>query len=293
MMGGRFLSGGSVAGSSPESLGPFRFVLGYREFKQLFRAENGAYMRKIGLIGTVCAGWFSVAAVFTYYIPLFFSLPSSAGISKDEFWPVTGGFLIGCFFVWCLVRPPFLFVFRSGEARSFFRFHGLRVPGGVDPRGLSVSVSTSLCALGGEEVAADGTVVRTPYAFMRRWPVVTRRFVFLPVADWRSDSAVWNMVGVNWAFRPEWDGEGVALPCSGVPGVWRVWWRVHGRVREASGRYRRARRLASRGVRDPVAVSEALALMRPELEWLAEGERLNQQHKQQKAGDAAPKEGEC
>ncbi|MDF7641241.1 hypothetical protein PT279_06520 [Bifidobacterium sp. ESL0784] len=244
-------------------------------------------MRKLGLIGTVCAGWFSVAAVFTYYIPLFFGLPSSAEVSKDEFWPVTGGFLIGCFFVWCLVRPPFLFVFRSGEARSFFRFHGLRVSGGADPRGgLSVSVSTSLCGLGGEEVAADGTVVRTPYAFMRRWPVVTRRFVFLPVADWRSDSALWNMVGVNWAFRPEWDGEGVALPRSGVSGVWRVCWRVHGRVREASRRYRRARRLAGRGVRDPAAVSEALALMRPELEWLAEGERLNQERERQADRDA-------
>lgn len=288
-MGGRFLSGGSVGGSSPESLGPFRFVLGYREFKQLFRAENGAYMRKIGLIGTVCAGWAIPASFIGGIVPMF---------EGEIEWTVSniagnfGGFLIGCFFVWCLVRPPFLFVFRSGEARSFFRFHGLRVPGGVDPRGLSVSVSTSLCALGGEEVAADGTVVRTPYAFMRRWPVVTCRFVFLPVADWRSDSAVWNMVGVNWAFRPEWDGEGVALPRSGVPGVWRVSWWVHGRVREASGRYRRARRLASRGVRDPSAVSEALALMRPELEWLAEGERLNQQHKQQKTGDAAPKEDE-
>ncbi|WEV46259.1 hypothetical protein OZX62_07380 [Bifidobacterium sp. ESL0690] len=289
MMDEGFLPSGGAAGSSSRVLGPFRFVLGYREFKELFRAENGVYMRKIGLIGTVCAGWAIPASFIGGIVPM---------LRGRIEWTVSnvagnfGAFLIGCFFVWCLVRPPFLFVFRSGKARSFFRFHGARVPEGADPRGLSVSVSTSLCALGGQEVAADGTLVRTPFAFMRRWPVVSRRFVFLPVADWRSDSAVWNMVGVNWAFRPEWDGEGVALPRSGVRDAWRLLWEVHGRVREASKRYRRAKRLASRGVRDPSARAEALALMRPELEWLAEGERLNQQHERQADGDVASDEEE-
>ncbi|WP_206538369.1 hypothetical protein, partial [Bifidobacterium bohemicum] len=62
-------------------------------------------MRVLGLIGTVCAGWVVPLAVVTFYIP-FFTHDPSAHINRSDFWGVTGGFLIGLFFILLLVAPP-------------------------------------------------------------------------------------------------------------------------------------------------------------------------------------------
>ncbi|WEV66954.1 hypothetical protein OZX72_06795 [Bifidobacterium sp. ESL0769] len=168
--------------------------------------------------------------------------------------------------------------------------HGANFTGeDVDPRGVAVSVSTSLCELGGEEVAADGTVVRTPFAFMRRRPVWTRDFLFLAVRDTGRDSVLWNISAEGGGlFRKAWDGDGVALPRACVPDRRAVSREVRARVREASGRYKRAVRLAKRAGHSKVKRDEALALVAPELAWLEEADRLNAENRRLREAGVAP-----
>ncbi|WEV66965.1 hypothetical protein OZX72_06850 [Bifidobacterium sp. ESL0769] len=270
--------GCSCLGDSICWLGPFRFGVGYRDFVELYHAENDRYMRVIGFCVVL---FFAIPAIGTSSVLV---NPQKFGSGSDQI--QLGDLLAALLFVgfwllglWLLVCPPLPFLSRGVVCGRFFAAHGAVVPDGGVPDGWSVSLQVSLGTLGGEEVAADGTLVRTPYAFMRRRPVLTRRFLFMGLRDVSRESALWNMVGVNWAFRKDWNGEGVFVPRAVLGGARGVRRGVRGRVRAGSRRYRRAVWLARLGRVRPECGRRALALMRPELEWLAEGERLNQQHK--------------
>ncbi|WEV46261.1 hypothetical protein OZX62_07390 [Bifidobacterium sp. ESL0690] len=287
-MGGGFLSDGPVAGSSPKVLGPFRFGVGYDDFVELYHAENDRYMRTLGLVMSVAGiayGGISLRVLFDYAVGE--EVPNGFG-------DVLAPLIMICLWLlslWCLVCPSLPLTTRGVVCGRFFVAHGAVVPEGGVPDGWSVSLQVSLGALGGEEVAADGRLVRTPYAFMRRRPVLTRRFLFMGLRDVSRESALWNMVGVNWAFRKDWNGEGVFVPRAVLGGARRVRRGVRRRVRAGSRRYRRAVWLARLGRVRPECGRRALGLMRPELEWLAEGERLNRQHKRQKESDAVSEGG--
>ncbi|WEV53404.1 hypothetical protein [Bifidobacterium sp. ESL0704] len=277
-----------VAAAEPW-LGPFRFEVGFDGFRQLFHAENDRYMRKLGFWGTL---FFSVGGICSIFI-LADPRKNGAGDGRVHVTDIVASIVFlsfWIFFIVCLVRPPFGFSFRLDEVARFFVAHGGGFAGkDVDPRGVAVSVSTSLCSLGGEEVTADGTVVRTPFMLMRGRPVWTRDFLFLGVRDRGRDSVLWNVAAEGGGlFRRAWDGDGVALPRACVPDWRAVSREVRARVREASGRYRRAVRLARRAGRDEAKRKEALALVAPELAWLGEADRLNAQNMRLREEGGAP-----
>ncbi|WEV41606.1 hypothetical protein OZX57_06345 [Bifidobacterium sp. ESL0682] len=176
------------------------------------------------------------------------------------------------------------------EVARFFAARGADFPGeDVDPRGVVVSVSTSLCELGGEEVTADGTVIRTPFMVMRKRPVWTRDFLFLAVRDRGRDSVLWNVVAEGGGlFRRAWNGDGVALPRTCVQSRCAVSREVRARVREASRRYKRAVRLAKHAGHNEARRDKALALVAPELAWLEEADRLNEENRRLRKTGAAP-----
>lgn len=269
-------------------LGPFCFGVGYDDFVELYHAENDRYMRTLGLLLSVMGiayGGISLCVLFDYAVGK--EVPNGFG---DILAPLIM-ICLWLFGLWYLVCPPLPFLSRGVMCGRFFAAHGAVVPDGGVPDGWSVSLSVSLGELGAEEVAADGSLVRTPYAFMRRRPELTRRFVFMGLRDVSRESALWNTVGVNWAFRKDWNGEGAFVPRKALGGALggarRVRRGVRRRVRAGSRRYRRAVWLARLGRVRPGCGRRALALMRPELDWLEEAERLNKEHKRQGADDAA------
>ncbi|WEV46260.1 hypothetical protein OZX62_07385 [Bifidobacterium sp. ESL0690] len=270
-------------------LGPFRFEIGFDGFRQLFHAENDRYMRKLGFWGTL---FFSIGGICSIFI---LADPRKNGtgdgrIHITDIVSAIGLLAVWIFFIVCLVRPPFGFSFRLDEVARFFVVHGADFVGqDVDPRGVAVSVSTSLCELGGEEVTADGTVIRTPFAFMRKRPAWTRDFLFLAVRDTGRDSVLWNIAAEgDGVFRRAWDGDGVVLPRACVPDRRAVSREVRARVREASGRYKRAVRLAKRAGHNKAKRDEALALVAPELAWLGEADRLNAENRRLREAGVAP-----
>lgn len=272
-----------ATGSDDVWLGPFGFTVDSDGFRELFHAENDRYMRVLGLIGTVCAGWVVPLAVVTFYIP-FFTHDPSAHINRSDFWGVTGGFLIGLFFILLLVAPPLPLTTRRAQEAAFMKYHG-------GAAGASeVGVRVWLCRYGFEEVTASGVVVRLPYALMRR-PVLSRRFLFMGVRSAGRDSALWNSVGVNWVFRPDWDGSGGFVPRScldGAGGARVVRRRVARVVRSGRWRYRRACVWAWLGRLRGSWADRGLALMGPELEWLEQGERLNRERARSAAKTTTP-----
>ncbi|WP_179855841.1 hypothetical protein, partial [Bifidobacterium bohemicum] len=183
-----------------------------------------------------------------------------------------------------LVAPPLPLTTRRAQEAAFMKYHG-------GAAGASeVGVRVWLCRYGFEEVTASGVVVRLPYALMRR-PVLSRRFLFMGVRSAGRDSALWNSVGVNWVFRPDWDGSGGFVPRScldGAGGARVVRRRVARVVRSGRWRYRRACVWAWLGRLRGSWADRGLALMGPELEWLEQGERLNRERARSAAKTTTP-----
>jgi hypothetical protein len=243
--------------------GPCDVVLGLDEFKQIYHAENDGFFRKIGLPGLFPA--ILIVPMFVYCCMDLFR----GGPSLSDVLSLMVMLLFQLFVAWFVVCPPLPLKLSP---RPFFISQGSRLARReeVNPCGLEVTVTVSVCRFGAQEVTADGGMVRIPFALMRR-PVFTDGFMVLLFRDWKRTSYWWNSVfEADTAFRKDWNGLCVPVPLSVVGDRRAASRRVRALIRQDRRRWRRVRRVQRWWPDGPRSWDEVRRLAGPLGGWMSE-----------------------
>lgn len=172
-------------------------------FRELFVAQQRNYVKKVGILCTVM---FVPGSLFSVYMLV--SEPSFEAL----------GFLAMCVALSALgiadlVKPPAMLSTRKRLVYTWFYTHGVPDPDKVEFKRLATDYTVSLGAYGFAEQSAT-FALNTPWFSLREKPVKDTRGTYFVVDDGKESSALYNMIGINWALREETAVGALFIPAS-------------------------------------------------------------------------------
>lgn len=166
-------------------------------FRDLFRAQQIRYTRKLGILCAVLFGFMTIASVFACLFA-----PSVE---------MVGGTLLFVallvFGVVMAVRPPLLLATRAGLVRRWFAQRGAASAGDDQLGQLVADYTVTLSAFGFTEASSTATL-NIPWFALDARPVAGDNGTYFVLAKGKEASLAYNLMGINWAFRDE-DASGV------------------------------------------------------------------------------------
>ena len=170
-------------------------------FRDLFRAQQIRYTRKLGILCAVLFGLMALVSIFACL-----SVPSveMAGTALLFVAILVFGVLMA-------VRPPLLLATRAGLVRRWFAQRGA-ANAGNDPLGqLVADYTVTLSALGFTEASSTATL-NIPWFALDARPVAGDNGTYFVLAKGKEASLAYNLMGINWAFRDEDASGALFLP---------------------------------------------------------------------------------
>lgn len=184
----------------------------FETFKQMYLAQNRAYMRKTG-IGAAVVG----VLLFAFSLMGFVDTQTVEGLGM-----LALSIVIAAFGIAMAVRPFTFWQSRKQEVYSYFASHGAQVSNGDSLESLRCSYDVRLEELGFVEVLADGSSARLPWFTLTGVSEGCAFGVVLTCDDGKNSSMLYNMLGVNAYLREGLEGEPLLVPAavvSGNPGL--------------------------------------------------------------------------
>lgn len=173
-------------------------------FRDLFRAQQIRYTRKLGILCAVLFGFMTIASVF-------------ACLSAPSVEMVGGTLLFVALLVFGVVmavRPPLLLATRAGLVRRWFAQRGAASAGDDPLAELVADYTVTLSAFGFTETSSTATL-NIPWFALDARPVAGDNGIYFVLAKGKEASLAYNLMGINWAFRDE-DASGVLFLPNGV-----------------------------------------------------------------------------
>ena len=160
-------------------------------FKDLFRASLGRLMRR----------WLIVALVLLIgFLPIAILMVS---MDPSGSWPLLVGdlALAECCIAF-MRRPPVALSTRRSVVDEWFMYHGVRNVSAIPLNGLSCSYRVTLGEHGFTESMADGSR-NVPWLALTDKPARGDDGIYFFRDGGLNSSALYNLIGINWAFRDE------------------------------------------------------------------------------------------
>ena len=161
-------------------------------FRDLFGAQNGLYMRKIAVMLLVCDLPFTLALLWGGAYTVSLELLASTVMCVA----------LVVLAILMLVRPAFCMRSRGGDVRGWFMRHGVKYAQMQPLDELRARYTVELGPLGVSE-DSDLELERTPWFAFREKPVRGRHGTCFVLDTGKQSSLLYNMIGINWAFREE------------------------------------------------------------------------------------------
>lgn len=180
----------------------YRVSVDFERFKQIYIAQNRAYLRKVG-IGGVIVG-----------VPL---TVISAMLTIQEFdtqWLLllVAMLLLTVYSVFCIARPIVFFGTRKNEVYGFFARHETPIQSGQSLESLSCVFDVTVCEYGFELTMQDGNTVHLPwFSLSGRSEKMDFGQIFLG-DDGKNSSYLYNMLGENALLREGMETEPLVVP---------------------------------------------------------------------------------
>lgn len=170
----------------------YQVHMDYEGFRELFVAQQRRYLMKIGIWCTV------------FCVPLsLFAIYITASEFSLEYLGMTVLFvLLAALGIADIIKPPAMLVTRKPLVYMWFYEHGVPEPDKVEFKQLTADYTVSLGAYGFSEDSAAFSL-NTPWLQLREKPVTDARGTYFVVDDGKESSALYNMMGINWALREE------------------------------------------------------------------------------------------
>lgn len=161
-------------------------------FRELFVAQQRRYLKKIGIICTI------------FFVPM---TPLAAYWTVGEPSPTSIGStllfaILAVLGIADIVKPPAMLVTRKPLVYTWFFVHGVEKPNEVPMAQLATDYDVEIGDYGFSEKSAACTL-NTPWLSLREKPVKDTRGTYFTVNDGKESSALYNMIGINWALREE------------------------------------------------------------------------------------------
>ena len=170
-------------------------------FRDLFRAQQIRYTRKLGILCAVLFGLMALVSIFACL-----SAPSVEIVGTALLFVV-----LLAFGVMMAVRPPLLLATRAGLVRRWFAQRGA-ANAGNDPLGqLVADYTVTLSAFGFTEASSTATL-NIPWFALDARPVAGDNGTYFVLAKGKEASLAYNLMGINWAFRDEDASGALFLP---------------------------------------------------------------------------------
>lgn len=172
----------------------YQVRMDYDGFRDLFRAQNGTYVRKAGTLSAVCC---------LFLAPVLLATATSGWMSSAEVpmmvvVAVIVG-LVGVLAVWMVVDPSMMLFSRGAMVRHLFEARGGHFAGRGDA---SCDYEVSLDKEGFTQRSGSGAF-GTPWAQLRSKPLQGSRGTYFAFDDGKNSSVAHNMAGVNYAYRQD------------------------------------------------------------------------------------------
>lgn len=166
-------------------------------FRDLFRAQQIRYTRKLGIL---CAALFGLLALVSVFASL--TAPSVEMEGTALLFVV-----LLAFGVMMAVRPPLLLATRAGLVRRWFAQRGAANAASDPLAQLVADYTVTLSAFGFTEASSTATL-NVPWFALDARPVAGDNGTYFVLAKGKEASLAYNLMGINWAFRDE-DASGV------------------------------------------------------------------------------------
>ena len=174
----------------------YKAKVDFERFKNLFLAQNKNYFRKLG---SLCSIIFIPLTIL--FVIMFVGKPTG-----ENFLYVLVSLLLTILGLLFIFKPFFVFYTRRNLVTKWFYFHGLKDLK-QDFKEYKIEYDVILSKLGVTEKFVSGNEVRFP------WFTFTGKYVEFPEGvyfiydDGKNSSVFYNMLGVNYLFREELQGE--------------------------------------------------------------------------------------
>ena len=161
-------------------------------FREIFKAQQGAYARKLG-IGCAVIGVPCTVLGFA----MLMDEPSLEALGAVAIF-----LLVAVLGMVMTVNPAFMLTFRKPVVFQWFYLHGIEDPNEVPFSSLQTSYATTIGAWGFTIDSATAHM-NVPWTMLDKKPISTATGTVFRAADGKNSSVVYNMIGINWAFRDE------------------------------------------------------------------------------------------
>ena len=174
----------------------YRAMINFERFKNLFLAQNKKYYRKMGIFCSIFFIPFTILLICAFIYE-----PSGKGI----LYILTSLLLVGLGIL-LIFKPLFIFHTRKNIVTGWFRSHGLKkLEGGFS--NYKVEYDVNLSKYGVTEKFVSRVEIRFPWFSFTGKYVESPEGVYFTYDDGKNSSLVYNMLGVNYLFRDELQGE--------------------------------------------------------------------------------------
>ncbi|NEG88721.1 hypothetical protein [Bifidobacterium aerophilum] len=179
----------------------YRVTVDFNRFKQIYVAQNRAYLRKVGIGGTVVGVLLIIMSI---------------ALLTEEFntqWLLllAAMILLTVYSVLCIVHPVVFYGSRKNEVYGYFSRHETPTDG-RPLNDLSCTFDVTVCQYGSELTMQDGNTVHLPwYALTGASETTDFGTVFIG-DDGKNSSLLYNMLGKNAMLREGMDVEPLVVP---------------------------------------------------------------------------------
>lgn len=167
-------------------------------YNELYLAQRDRYTKKMGTMGAVL---FTILVIISFFLLL--AEPSMEALGCAVL------FLVCLALDIVMLKKPQVLVNRSGEIRrraksivQWFLLHGMSGEELSSVSDLKAHYTVTLSKWGFEE-KSDRACLHVPWFCLREKPLIKEMGAYFAFDDKKNSSVIYNMIGINWAFRDE------------------------------------------------------------------------------------------
>lgn len=195
--------------------------------KDLLRSSVGSLMRR----------WLVLALVLLIgFLPIAILM---AAMDPAGSWLVlVGDVILVVLGIACMRRPPVMLSTRRPVVDEWLRYHGARDVSAAPLNELSCTYRVTLSEHGFTESMADGSSRNVPWLTLKDKPVHGDDGIYFLRDGGLNGSALYNFIGINWAFRDEGVVGTLFVPTSAVGANPDLVQSIRAAIRESRAKYR-------------------------------------------------------